>query len=344
MKSLAIIIPIWNESKEIIQKCYDAYSNIKYDGLFKVYFALNYQDKEVVEFCNNLIGVNINISQNKSHLKASNINAVLPIVKEDVIAIFDVDNIPLGNYCNACVEALDEYGLSTGRVKFINKDKNIITKYSDFIQTDGNQCIENLYPLVNKGVMPIMNAGYFMERKTWDKLSLNENTVTEDIDLSIQLDKLGIKGKVVDEEVSMLLAEGFWNMFNQSVRWITGAFTFSKQRPEAFEENTNMAVLLSPNVLLYFTTVYKIALSILLLNLLPFYLSILIILSLLWYNLEDNYWQFMKTHGYITKDGKVLDRKVTYFVGLMEYVNLFVAIKAYYKFKKKPLDWYLTKK
>jgi len=347
MKSLAIIIPIWNERETIIKDCFDAYSKIKYDGEYKVYIAINYQDKKVIDICNKYLPSNfiLNISKNKSHLKASNINAVLPKIKEDVIAIFDVDNVPLGNYCNACVNALnDEVGLSVGRGYFPNRNKNILTKYEEFVQIDSIQCIENLYKLVNNGVMPITNAGYFMERKTWNKLILNENTVTEDIDLSIQLDEQQIKGVIVNEYVTIPLAEGFRNSFNQSVRWITGAFTFPKHHQNAFEKNTNMAVLLAPNFLLYMTTVYKIFLALFLLISLPFYFSIPIILSLLWYDLENQYWQFMRVHGCITKYGKPLSRKIAYFVGLMEYINLIIAIKAYYKYKFKPLDWYLTKK
>jgi hypothetical protein len=149
---------------------------------------------------------------------------------------------------------------------------------------------------------------------------------------------------VVDEKVAMLLADNFKNMFNQSVRWITGAFTFVKQHPNAFEKNTNIAVLMAPNYLLYLTTVFKIGLVIFLLCVLPFYFSIPIILSLLWYDLEVGHWWYMKTHGYITKDGTVLDKRITYFVGLMEYVNLLIAIKAYWRFKTNPLYWYLTEK
>lgn len=155
--------------------------------------------------------------------KAGAINDVLKIVKADYIAFFDVDSRPDKNFLVECVTALEkEDAVIASSPRYVtNPDASIISK----IISAEYLLISDLYRLLDKmdgfkqfnGLVGVIDARIFDSRK------FDETAICEDVDLTQQIYLEGkiavLANTLVGEQAPMTLKD----IFNQRVRWISGA-------------------------------------------------------------------------------------------------------------------------
>ena len=155
--------------------------------------------------------------------KAGAINDVLDIVKADYIALFDVDSRPDKNFLVECVMALGKEGavIASAPRYVTNPDASIISR----IISAEYLLISDLYRLLDRmdgfkqfnGLIGILDARIFDSRR------FDETAICEDVDLTQQIYLEGniavLANTRVGEQAPMTLKD----LFNQKVRWISGA-------------------------------------------------------------------------------------------------------------------------
>lgn len=156
--------------------------------------------------------------------KAGAINDVLETLKADYIAFFDVDSRPDKNFLVECVTSLKKEGavIASAPRYVTNPDASIISK----ILSAEYLLISDLYRLLDKmdGFKQFNGLIGVLDARIFDSIKFDETAICEDTDLTQQIYLEGniavLANTLVGEQAPMTLKD----IFNQRVRWISGAF------------------------------------------------------------------------------------------------------------------------
>lgn len=163
--------------------------------------------------------------------RAGAINAALDARDKmpDYIALFDVDSRPQRNFLIECVDALrsNRNAVIASSARFVtNADENIVTQtiaaeylfFSDVYRIFKRMGGFNQF----NGLIGVLNVK-LMEEHRFDRL--NESVSCEDLDFTQKAYLSGFVGAFVPETlVGEQAPFSIGDLFNQRVRWLTGAY------------------------------------------------------------------------------------------------------------------------
>jgi len=250
LPSLAILIPIYKEKERLLKQNYEVFSRLKYSGKLQVYWLLHESDKETIEIVKRINDkFKVIIDDLNPPLKANALNNALKHLKEEIVAVFDVDNVFSLDYIEKGVRLLLRFSdrnvvLTQGPRSFYNADVNWLTRWQQLgvgwdeyhhkskccgldkphwwymfgYAKDGSMDECNIGPWFG-----VSGTGYFVPKKVLEEVGGWSQSLTEDMDLSI---KLYAKGK------RMLVFSYPWqyeeapetiiNYLRQQARWRKG--------------------------------------------------------------------------------------------------------------------------
>lgn len=155
--------------------------------------------------------------------KAGAINDVLDIITADYIAFFDVDSRPDKNFLVECVSALEkECAVIASAPRYItNPDASIISRVisAEYI------LMADLYRLLDRmdGFKQFNGLIGVLDARLFDRRRLDETAICEDADLMQQIYLEGNIAVLANTRVGEQAPLTLMDLFNQRVRWISGA-------------------------------------------------------------------------------------------------------------------------
>ncbi len=282
LPSVSILIPARNEEK-VIGKLIHSLLNLKYPEEKLEIIVINDgssdRTEEIVrEFARMDRRIKIlNIPEEESGRgKGEALNRGLKVSKNDVIAVYDADNIPepesLYKLCGALISQKN-LAACVGKFRAYNKEKNLLTKLINIESIVFQWIIQaGRWFFMKISFIPGTNfvvwKSIIEDLGGWDK-----NALTEDSELTFRIYEKGYRIKFLpvvaswEQEPEKL---GTW--FRQRTRWAMGnSYIISKHLKKIFRKRLNFSVFELLNfVYLYYLFVFAILFS-----------DILFILSLL---------------------------------------------------------------
>ncbi|MEM2514615.1 MAG: glycosyltransferase family 2 protein [Candidatus Bathyarchaeia archaeon] len=274
MKSLpviSVIVPVKNEEKVV-------------ERLLKVLLRLDYPDdkKEIiivedgsidrtVEICQRYVRLYPNkvrlLHKQESNGKPSALNYALKYAKGEIVAVFDADNVPEPNALKRAVKYFHDSSVAAvqGRLCSINADENMLTKFASYEEAVWCEvCLRGKDALglfVN-----LKGSCQFIRRDILAKLNgFNEETLAEDLELSVRLVEKGYKIRYASDVCSWQETPSqVGQLFKQRTRWFTGtmqvAFNYGRLMTKIDKRNLDVELtLLGPFILIASLTSYLLA-------------------------------------------------------------------------------------
>jgi cellulose synthase (UDP-forming) len=225
--SVAILMPVYNEPKEIVTRTLEACTRLKWKAGTRIYLlddSTNEDDKRNMEGLSRKFDAVLVRRSDRTGYKAGNINnAVSKHVKEKYFAIFDSDQAPLPEFLE---ETMDNF-----------QDKEI-----GFVQTpqhfiDCNTPIERAQQLGNNifyqtlcvskaddRSMPFCGTNVVVRTEAFRLVhGFSYYTATEDIELGLRMNEAGYHGAYVPKVLVHGYAPTNYNAYaSQQYRWANG--------------------------------------------------------------------------------------------------------------------------
>ncbi|MEA1944918.1 MAG: glycosyltransferase family 2 protein [Euryarchaeota archaeon] len=230
MERLDIIVPVASyEPLSVLKKSVDCILDLEKGDLdLRIIYVLDIRDEDDsrLNFLEEMPFSVIARTDNRGR-RAGAINDALDVYEEmpDYIALFDVDSRPDRNFLVECVGALrsNQDAVIASSARFItNADENLVTRtisaeyfffsdvYRIFKKLDGFNQFNGLIGVLNTGIV--------------EQLKLNESVSCEDLDFTQKIYLSGFTGVFTPETmVGEQAPSGIRDLFNQRVRWLTGA-------------------------------------------------------------------------------------------------------------------------
>lgn len=236
--SVDLIIPTYNEPKELLRKTILCATQIEWGDL--TINVLDDGDRADVKALCQELGVRYFSRSFNKGAKAGNMNAALKFLTGDYVAILDADFLAYKNF------------IKRAMIEFQDDDVAIVQFPQTFYNPDPTQHNSELFKELNDEqwvwyhqVLPIRDSANLatscgscsVVHRSALKLigdEFPENTITEDFDLSLRMLDLGKVTRYVDEPVAIgLHAQSVNDFFKQRKRWALGnlaAFRLSLSR------------------------------------------------------------------------------------------------------------------
>jgi len=224
---VAILLPVYNEPKEIVERTVKACKNLKWKGGVNIYLlddSTSDKDKENMYTLAKKYKINIVRKPNRIGYKAGNLNnAINKVVREDYFVVLDSDQAPEPEFLE---ETMDYFSDST--VAFVQtpqhfiKDKTPIDRAAK-IGTNifyRAQCLSK----ARDGAIPFCGTNAVIRTDIFRKVNgFSYYTATEDIELGLRMNAEGYKGAYVPK----ILVHGyappnFKAYASQQYRWANG--------------------------------------------------------------------------------------------------------------------------
>lgn len=223
---VAILLPIFNEPKEIVERTVKACTKLRYKGKVNVYIlddSNNDQDKRNMDRISEKYGTYIIRRKNNIGYKAGNINNAVKSLKEPYFVIFDSDQAPLPDFLEEMIDQFSDHKVAFVQAPqyFVNRSNTIERAMS----TGSNifywaQSVSKS----NDGAMVFCGTNAIIRTDVFKKINgFSYYTSTEDIEVGIRINSLGYIGVYVPK----ILVEGyaptdFKAYSSQQYRWSNG--------------------------------------------------------------------------------------------------------------------------
>ncbi len=151
------------------------------------------------------------------------LNYALSLSSGEMVMVMDADTVLPPAALSSAVEVLmdEKVAAVTAMHSYTNERQNVLTRLSRYeatvyrVESLGRQRLSQFIPIV--GFFAILRRSVLERIGTW-----NENSVTEDFDLSVRLVRAGYRTKIVDMEVGQEAPPSVGGLFRQRVRWYRG--------------------------------------------------------------------------------------------------------------------------
>jgi len=248
LPTVDILVPTYNEPVELLRTTLLACKNIRYpENKVNIYLlddggtvqrrqdenprraaAAEFRHQQFKSLCED-VGVQYLTRERNEHAKAGNINAALEQVNGELIVIFDCDHVPTVEFLENTVKpfADDEKLWLVQTPHFLINDDPVERNVGN--RDDMPSESELFYTLAMRG-LDFWNAAFFcgsgavIRRKHLDEIGgIATQTVTEDIETSIELHRLGYNSIYLHKPMlAGLQPETFTGFLTQRLRWAHG--------------------------------------------------------------------------------------------------------------------------
>jgi cellulose synthase/poly-beta-1,6-N-acetylglucosamine synthase-like glycosyltransferase len=229
LPKISIIVPTKDEEK-VISRAIEALLNLNYPKdkkeIIIVEDGSKDKTKEICEEYEKRYPDQIKlINRNNSNGKPAALNEGLKYAKGDIIAFFDADNVPESDILLKIAKIFSNNSIIAiqGRTCSINSDQNMLTK---IISLEENVWFESFLE-GRKSLnlfIPFTGSCQFIKRDIINEIGgFNENSIVEDVELSLRLLKKGYKVHYIPEVISWQESpSNFSSLKKQRLRWYRG--------------------------------------------------------------------------------------------------------------------------
>ena len=224
---VALLIPVYHEPKNIVDRTLLACSKVNWKGKTQIYLlddSTNTESKEQMSKLGKKYGAIVVRRADRVGYKAGNLNnAIKNVVKEPYFVIFDSDQAPEPSFLE---ETMDQF--TDPNVGFVQtpqhyiEDKNLLQRAAKigvniFYHT---QCVSKS----NDNAIPFCGTNVVVKTEIFKKVGgFSYYTSTEDIDLGIRINSEGFRGVYVPHILSHGFAPPDYKAYSsQQYRWANG--------------------------------------------------------------------------------------------------------------------------
>jgi cellulose synthase/poly-beta-1,6-N-acetylglucosamine synthase-like glycosyltransferase len=220
---VTIQIPVYNDP--VVARCIDACLKLDYPkNRYEIIVADDSDDpktREIIDKYKNK--VTIIRRGNREGFKAGALNNALKYSTGDIIVVFDSDSIPPRNFLKKIVAPFEDKNVALVQAKqtYINKNLNIISKFAAVLQSIYYNFTQKLNSTLN--LTFCSGSAVAIRRDVLERFKWNEESVTEDADISLKIFASGYKTVYLDNVTSK--SEVPYNIIHflkQQARWTFG--------------------------------------------------------------------------------------------------------------------------
>ena len=231
---VSIVIPAHNEEL-VIEKTLQSMVGLDYEKSKLEVFAVNDgstdRTEEIIQsFHAEYPWIHlVNVPKEKARQgKANALNYGLSLAKHDLIAIYDADNSPEPKSLKILVAGLvgdPKIAATVGKVRTINKEKNILTKFIN-IEFIAHQWTAQAGRWVMHGITMLPGTNFVLRKKVLDEVGgWDTQSLTEDTELSLRILSAGYKIWFLPNAISWEQEPQEWAVwFKQRQRWVQGNY------------------------------------------------------------------------------------------------------------------------
>lgn len=338
LPKVSIVVPVKNEEK-VIENCIKSLLKINYPkNRMEIVIATDGNTDRTLKICKKY-EPKIKIMETKpTNCKAEALNAVIPKLKGEIIAVFDADCI-VGKDCimNAVKKFSDKKIMGiNGYLNPYNTNQNIITRMIS-IETNFTLFQEYIFTKLNLNIN-LLGRNMFLRKSIFKKLKgFDENSFLEDIELSTRMRNYNYKtvfepNAITNDECPF----SFRGVLKQKLRFFRGVIRIGRNKKYKAKKDFLEDMAHGFNV--YLSSLSSIMLILMIFNLLFFRPSSLIInLTLSLVSLETLLILFSNIIFKQSLENLILIP--LYFIYF--YLNFYSLIKAFYgELKNSSMQWY----
>lgn len=234
---IAVLIPTYNEGREVLLPTIAA--AVALEPAHDVW-VLDDGEREWVRVLALSLGARYQAREEHTHAKAGNINALLPLLEVDLVAIFDADHVAHANFLKSTVGYFDDPLVAIVQTPqdFYNLDsfEHVTTKRG---RRFGEQ--ELFYRVLSAG-RNRWGAAFWCGTNAVVRLSalravggVSTESITEDIHTTIKMHRLGYRSVYHNEVLARgLAASNSQQYLSQRLRWGTGAMQVLRRENPLF--------------------------------------------------------------------------------------------------------------
>ena len=228
LPSFSIVVPVKNEGN-MIGRLINALSNLNYPkDKVEIIIVEGGSNDNTFELCEEHAKNHENIrvlQQSNSNGKPSALNFGLNFCKGEIVAVFDADNVPVGDALMKAAQYFRDSKVAAvqGRTMSINARENMLTQFISY--EEAVWCEAYLRGKDALGLfVHLKGSCQFIRRNVLQRLSgFDENTLSEDMEISARLAENGYNirygGDVCAWQES---ASTLKTLFRQRTRWFRG--------------------------------------------------------------------------------------------------------------------------
>jgi len=216
MKTLSIIVPLYRESHETVDKAIVAMKNLQYPDK-EVIFVFEPEESHFVQFVRSR-GFDAILTDGENKSKANSLNVGFKHSTGDIIALYDADTEPEPEQALKAIRALEEgYDVVSGY---------ILAATDTFLQKMRAIDLLDYCSALTVNSLPLLfGFSHYMRREVVEELGgWDGDTVVEDTDFSFKLQLFGYKVGIINSPIYSESSRGFKNMLLQRARWMKGGY------------------------------------------------------------------------------------------------------------------------
>ena len=235
--SVTAIIPSYNEEKNIERTINSVFSQTKKVG--KIIIIDDNSTDNTLERLSKFRSLNI-IKNNSRIGKAASVNRILSLIETDLALIVDADTELEATFVEKACKKFSEKDIvavcgfvipsESSSNNFIKNARLVEYVYSQTTLKKGQNMINGLFVL--SGCCSVFKTSIIQQT------GIPEDTVTEDLDLTWQLELSGYRTSIIDAYAYTVEPKGLFAYISQIRRWYMGFFQcLSKYQTALFRKN-----------------------------------------------------------------------------------------------------------
>jgi len=255
-----IFICTYNESENILRDTILGCKNIKYKKANKKIYLLDDGNRPAIKQLAADFEINYIARTTNKGFKAGNINNALKKTDSEFIVVFDADHIPVSTFLIELIDFFKDEKIALVQTPqyFLNPDpfqKNLdLTKQ---LTNEQDLFFRIIQPGLSQWNSAICSGTNFViRREALEHIGgFPESSITEDMDLGMRLESMGLIIKYYNKPLAAGLApETFKDYLNQRLRWCAGTLqTFLFNKKDIFNNlNFPQKCFYSSGILYYF--------------------------------------------------------------------------------------------
>ncbi len=228
LPSFSVILPVKNEEK-LVSRLFDALQKINYPKeKMELLIVEDGSSDDTFDICRLFANAHANVrvlQRAFSDGKPSALNYALKFAKNEIVAIFDADNVPEVNSFLNAAKYFDDPSVAAlqGQTLSINSKENMLTQFISY--EEAIWCEAYLRGKDSLGLfVHLKGSCQFIRRSTLAKLSgFDENTLSEDMEISARLTENGYSIKYGGDVCAWQESpSSLKSLFKQRTRWYRG--------------------------------------------------------------------------------------------------------------------------
>ncbi len=235
--SVTAIIPAFNEEKNIERTIKSVYSQTK--RARKIIVIDDKSTDGTLKVLNKLHSLTI-IKNNRRIGKAASINQALQLIETDLALIVDADTELEATFIEKACKEFSEKDIVavSGFVLPSESSSNTFIKYARLVEYLYSQTTLKKGQNMINGLFVLSGCCSVFKTSIIQQTGFSEDTVTEDLDLTWQLELNGYRTSIIDAYASTVEPKGLIAYISQIRRWYLGFFQcLSKYKTALFSKN-----------------------------------------------------------------------------------------------------------